>query len=237
MDHWDTFATEYDRIFLEYPQYVRSVEMMLDLAGDGEAREVIDIGCGTGNVTAKVLEKMSNARVLGVDPSEGMKAVYTGRFKGEPQVNFVTGSALRIPVDDGLFDVALSNLALHHVPPADRGRCASRLAKVLKTGGVLVYADLFTDMDGTHGDPAWSRDIIEKHVAAAYHCLDNGAYEMMMIMMGTLGKTLRQDGEYLTCEKIWMAELEKAGFSDFQVVPVPPEDVGFRILRGVNRRT
>jgi len=233
MDHWDTFAGDYDRVFLEYPQYVRSIEMMLDLIEESKTGDVIDIGCGTGNVTAKVLESVPDARVLGVDPSDGMKEMFNRRFKGQPRVNIVTGNALRIPVDDGLFDVAVSNLALHHVPPADRERCAFQLARVLKPGGVLVYADLFTDVDGEPENPAWCRDIIEKHAAAAYHCLDNGAYEMMMIMMGTLDRTLRQDGEYLTSEKIWMAELEKAGFSDFRVVPVPPEDVGFRILRGV----
>jgi ubiquinone/menaquinone biosynthesis C-methylase UbiE len=233
MDHWDTFADDYDRVFLEYPQYVRSIEMMLDLVSEVQAGNVIDIGCGTGNVSEKVLQVIPRARVLGVDPSEGMKDTYNRRFEGESRVNFVSGSALRMPVDDGLFDLALSNLALHHVPPDERGRCASRLAKVLRPGGVLVYADLFTDSDGPPRDPAWCRDVIEKHAAAAYHCLDNGAYDMMLIMMGTLGRTLRQDGEYLTSEHTWIVELEKAGFGNFLVVPVPPEDVGFRILRAV----
>ncbi len=233
MADWDSFSRDYDRIFLEYRQYLDSIEMMLDLIGpDGEV-DIIDVGCGTGNLTARVLERFPGARVLGVDPSDGMKDIYTGRFCQERRVNFVTGNALKLPVDDELFDVVLSSLALHHVLPDDRWRCARQLARVLKPGGTLVYADLFTDVEGSLEDPAWCRDVIEKHYAAALHCLEHDAYEMMMIMMGTLPRTLKQDGEYLTTEETWKAEFEAAGFTGLEVVSVPPHEVGFRIMKGV----
>lgn len=233
MAHWDTFASDYDRIFLEYGQYKASMDMMVDLLEGTAAHNVVDVGCGTGNLTARVLERLPGARVLGVDPSEGMKAVYTDRFQGEPGINFVTGNALRLPVDDGLFDAALSNLALHHILPDDRWRCARQLYRVLKPGGMLLYSDLFTDVEGSPEDPAWIRDVVEKHHASALHCLEDGAYEMMLIMMRTLPVTLRQEGEFITSEQVWMKELETTGFKDLRVVAVPPEDVGFRIVTGV----
>lgn len=233
MVDWDGFAKKYDGIFLENPQYKDTIERMIDLAPESAAGFFIDIGCGTGNLTEKVLERFTEAHVLGVDPSEGMRKIYEGRFDGRAGVNFAIGNALRLPADYDLFDVALSNLALHHVPPEDRDRCARELARVLKPGGALIYGDMFCDVEGPPDDPARCRDIIEKMTAAALYFLDQGAYEMMMITLGSLPADLRGEGEYPTTVDVWLGALERAGFGDLEVTRVPPEEIGIRILRGV----
>lgn len=233
MVDWDGFANKYDRVFLENPQYRDTIGRMIDLAPESASGFFIDVGCGTGNLTEKVLERFGGAHVLGVDPSEGMRKIYEGRFEGRAGVNFAIGNALRLPADYDLFDVALSNLALHHVPPEDRDRCARELARVLKPGGTLVYGDMFCDVEGPPDDPARCRDIIEKMTAAALYFLEEGAYEMMMITLGSLPADLRGDGEYPTTVEVWLGALERAGFGDLEVVRVPPEEIGIRILRGV----
>jgi SAM-dependent methyltransferase len=163
-----------------------------------------------------------------------MREVYAGRFRQHPMVSVVEGSALAIPSGDGEFDLALSNLVLHHVPPGDRDRCAAELARVLKPGGTLIYGDMFCDVDGPPEDPARCRDIIDKMVAAALYCLDQGAYEMMMIMLKTLPMDLREEGEHLTTESVWLGSLERAGFGGFEIVRVPPEEAGVRIIRATS---
>lgn len=231
MADWDSFATGYDDIFLDNPIYTSTIRMMVELVEKDDGGSFLDLGCGTGNVTAALLERFDGARVLAVDPSEGMREVFTRRFHSMGSVTVAEGGALSIPAADGEFDCILSNIALHHVPPEQRGDCAAELARVLKTGGELIYADFFCDVDGGPEDPEWCRNIIESHVAYALDCLENGAYEMMLLMFKSLPLTLRRDGEYLTCEQVWIEALDSAGFGDFEVIDVPPEGTGTRILR------
>jgi ubiquinone/menaquinone biosynthesis C-methylase UbiE len=230
MADWDAFAAGYDDIFLESPIYLRTIDLMAGLVEDGEGKRILDLGCGTGNVTARLLERFGSARVLAVDPSEGMREVAARRFVGAKGVTVTEGDALSIPAADGEFDCVLSNIALHHVPPEQRSGCAAELARVLKPRGLLIYADFFCDVDGEPEDPAWCRDIVEKHVVYALDCLDNDAYEMMILMLSSLPMTLRREGEYLTTERVWIEALGPAGFGEFEVTHVPPEGTGTRII-------
>jgi ubiquinone/menaquinone biosynthesis C-methylase UbiE len=231
MADWDSFAEGYDNIFPESPIYLRTIELMVELVEDGDGSNILDLGCGTGNVASSLHKRFGGAHIVAVDPSEGMLEVAALRFEGIEGVCVARGDALAIPGNDDEFDYALSNIALHHVQPEQRGECAAELARILKTGGELIYADFFCDVDGGPGDPEWCRDIIESHAAYALDCLENGAYEMMLLMFKSLPATLRQDGEYLTTEGVWIEELRRAGFGEFDVIDVPPEGTGTRILR------
>ncbi len=231
MADWDSFAEGYDNIFLESPIYLRTIELMVELVEDGDGSNILDLGCGTGNVASSLHKRFGGAHIVAVDPSEGMLEVAALRFEGIEGVRVARGDALAIPGNDDEFDYALSNIALHHVQPEQRGECAAELARILKTGGELIYADFFCDVDGGPGDPEWCRDIIESHAAYALDCLENGAYEMMLLMFKSLPATLRQDGEYLTTEGVWIEELRRVGFGEFDVIDVPPEGTGTRILR------
>ena len=230
MVDWDNFAGDYDSVFLEDPMYVNTIEEMVAQVEEGRDKKILDVGCGTGNVTERLHDKFPSASVLAVDPSEGMREVYAERFKHEEGVSVADGSSLAVPAVDNHFDCVLSNLALHHVIPEQRGDCAAELARVLKPGGTLIYADLFCDVDGGPEDPERCRDLIEKQVSHALYCLDHGAFEMMVLLLRALPPTLRNDGEYLTTTEVWSEALNGAGFGDIEVVHVPPEEIGIRII-------
>ncbi|MFH1150202.1 MAG: class I SAM-dependent methyltransferase [Actinomycetota bacterium] len=230
MADWDSFSQDYDRIFKENPLYLDSIARLVGHLEDRTGMAVLDLGCGTGNVSAAVLERFPSAHVRGVDPSEGMRAQYAERLGAAGDVEVKIGDALGIPYDRDSFDFLVTQLALHHVPPEDRGRCAAELARVLKPGGRLVYADMFTDVDGEPFDPERSRDIINKMTAAALFCLDHGAYEMMQIMLATLPRDLSNEGEYMTTEAVWREALEGAGFEVLEVETIPPVEIGMRII-------
>jgi ubiquinone/menaquinone biosynthesis C-methylase UbiE len=229
--HWDTFSKDYDRIFLEYPQYIETLRFMIEQLDDANGKSILDLGCGTGNFISRVIDVYPEARILGVDPSEGMRDTCGRRFSGNPDVQISAGDALAIPFDDDRFDYVTSNLALHHITPDDRENCASEIARVLKKGGTLIYADMFCDVDAPPDDPARTRDIIEKIVGVALYCLDHGAHDMMMIMLKTLPADVAGDGEYMTTPGVWMDALRTAGFERIEVTDVPPGEFGLKILR------
>jgi len=231
MADWNQFSGMYDEIFLESPQYVDTVERIVTYMEDGADNSVLDLGCGTGNIINAVLERFPEASVTGIDPSEGMRETTANRFSGNPSVTVSDGDALDIPIASDRFDYVLSNLVLHHLLPEERGACAGEMARVLKPGGRLVYADMFCGVDGPPDDPERCRDIIEKFTSAALYCLDHGAQEMMMVILQTLPADLKNDGEYLTTTEVWGNVLRAAGFEGISVSEVPPTGLGIHIIQ------
>ncbi len=230
MADWDRFSNDYDRIFKENPFYLDTIARIVEQVVDAAGRTGLDLGCGTGNVSEAILSRFPGAVVRGVDPSEGMRKQYAERLGGAGDVEVKIGDALGIPFDRDSFDLITTQLALHHIAPGDRERCAAELARVLKPGGRLLYADMFCDVDGEPFDPERTRDIINKMMAAALFCLDHGAFEMMQMMLATLPRDLSNEGEFMTTDAVWSELLETAGFEVLQIERVPPEEIGMRII-------
>jgi SAM-dependent methyltransferase len=121
----------------------------------------LDVGCGTGALTATVLAVADPAEVVGVDPSEEFLATARARIV-DPRSTFHPGDAQALPLPAGRVDAVISALALNFVP--DPGRAVAEFARVVTPGGVAAayvwdYADgmamlrYFWDAAGTL-DPA-----------------------------------------------------------------------------------
>ena len=123
----------------------------VELAGITAGQRVLDVGCGTGNLSLAVLRAVPDAAVTGLDPDGGAlrRAARKARrrrvgCRGERQgsLTLVRGFADRLPAADGTVDHVLSSLALHHVPMDEKRRFAAELARVLRPGGTVTIADL-----------------------------------------------------------------------------------------------
>lgn len=222
---WDKVSSRYNRIISADPVYREALKTIVERVDAAREASILDLGCGTGNLIHLLLEKYPDCRISGVDPSSGMREVTAERFSDYPNVTIEAGDALAIPFPDQSFDYTVSNLALHHVLPDSREGCAREIARVVKTGGHLVYSDFFCGVEGPPEDPERCRDIIERITAKALHSLEHGAYEMMMAELEVIPKAIRNEEDHLTTVEVWMEALEKAGFSDFEVTDIPPIDL------------
>jgi SAM-dependent methyltransferase len=114
-------------------------------------RRWLDVGCGTGALTATVLAGADPARIVGVDPSTGFltearAAPGAGAFPGgraagtvaagAVRAGFVAGDARSLPLPDRCFDAIVSGLALNFVPEPDRA--AAEIARVAAPGAVAA---------------------------------------------------------------------------------------------------
>jgi SAM-dependent methyltransferase len=109
---------------------------------------VLDIGCGTGNLSFAVLRSAPGALVTGLDPDAS--ALRTAARKARRRrvgLTLVRGYADRLPVDDASLDHAVSSLALHHVPAEQKESMAAELWRAVRPGGWVTVADF----DGAHG--------------------------------------------------------------------------------------
>lgn len=106
----------------------------LPLQGD---ETVLDVGCGTGRLTEKLLERLPRGRAVGVDRSGNMLLVareyLAPRFAG--QIAFVHADAAALPFAD-VADAVFSTATFHWV--LDHDRLFASLFAALKRGGRLV---------------------------------------------------------------------------------------------------
>jgi trans-aconitate methyltransferase len=92
-----------------------------------------DLGCGTGALTAAVLEHASPGSVLGVDPSQG-QVDEARRQVTDTRARFETGSAGSLPAES--FDVVVSGLVLNFVP--DPVAAVAAMSRALVGGGTVA---------------------------------------------------------------------------------------------------
>jgi len=133
----------------QYERFQRERELPFNdaLALVGPLRErarIIDLGCGTGALTAKLADAYPGARVLGIDTSNEMLAQAKPRERD--CLRFVKGALEAIDqigpdlfgevVDDPRWDLVFSHAAIHWVP--DHERLVPRLFARLAPGGRLV---------------------------------------------------------------------------------------------------
>jgi len=92
---------------------------------------ILDVGCGTGNY-AMALEKITEAKMYGIEPSEGMLLRAKEKKSG---IIFKTGSAGEIPYEDRKFEFIYMTDVIHHVP--DIVAMFKEFRRVLKEGGKI----------------------------------------------------------------------------------------------------
>ncbi len=122
-EHYEKFATERSRPGFDLLEMVRPVP-----GGD-----VIDLGCGTGELTARLHAHTEAAVTIGVDSSGSMLA--KARPLARNGLVFEVGDIGEFEAEAS-FDVIFSNAALHWVP--DHPRLLRRIAAGLRPGGQLA---------------------------------------------------------------------------------------------------
>jgi demethylmenaquinone methyltransferase/2-methoxy-6-polyprenyl-1,4-benzoquinol methylase/phosphoethanolamine N-methyltransferase len=113
-------------------------------AAISEGETVLDVGCGTGTLTLLAkFETGARGQVYGIDASPEMIAVACQKAQQQQQaVDFQTGAIEALPFSDSMFDVTLSSLIFHHLPPELKQRGLMEIYRVLKPGGRLIVVDM-----------------------------------------------------------------------------------------------
>jgi SAM-dependent methyltransferase len=97
-------------------------------------RKFADIGCGTGALSAAILEHCKPSLVVAVEPSQGFLKTARDHLGGRALL--YQGSATSIPLDDASIDAVVSGLVLNFVPDPKAG--LAEMARVARDGGAVA---------------------------------------------------------------------------------------------------
>ena len=109
--------------------------LFVEFAGVRDGEKVLDVGCGTGSLSATLARVTGASKIVGIDPSNGF-VDYARANVTDPRVTFELGDAQELPYSDGSFDRSLALLIVNFLP--DASKAAREMRRVTKSGGVVA---------------------------------------------------------------------------------------------------
>ena len=148
-ERYDRIAAGYERWWAPVlaPSVVAVLDRLEPVVGAG-AKELLDVGVGTGNLSRPALARWPDVRVTGIDASGEMVAATETLVAeaGDGRRARFTGTvafAAELPFADATFDAAMSSFVLQLVP--NRAKALREIRRVLRPGGQLAYVTWLVD--------------------------------------------------------------------------------------------
>ncbi|MCZ9346759.1 class I SAM-dependent methyltransferase, partial [Streptomyces sp. TRM76130] len=149
---WQAWQESWDRQQEWYmPDREERFRIMLDMveALVGPAPRVLDLACGTGSITARLLARFPGAVSTGVDLGPALLTIAAGTFAGDERVSLVTADLTDPEWVSGLpydaYDAVLTATALHWLHAEPLAALYGQVAELVRDGGVFMNADHMID--------------------------------------------------------------------------------------------
>lgn len=150
----DDYTATIERCF---PRYREMLWATLEyLPQDLEVESVLELGSGTGNLTVLVHDRFPDARLRAVDISAESLDVCQDRVASPSLLELEVADIRELDFNEAQFDLIVSNIAIHHVPTADKRELFHKCRRWLRPGGVFCFSDQFRGV---------SEDVYQKHIA------------------------------------------------------------------------
>ena len=131
-----------------HPQRSLGIRQELARLIPEDARQVVDLGSGTGDAAAAIARRLPEAEVLGIDASPFM-TIAARRQNGDlPNLRLEQGFAEATGLEDASVDAVAITLVFHECPDKIKAEILTEAHRVLRPGGTLVLTD--TPHDDLH---------------------------------------------------------------------------------------
>lgn len=143
-EHFEEESEEFDSTILKLiPFYNDMIGFMISALPFKSSKpiKVLDLGCGTGNISRAVKERFPNAMISCVDLAEGMIKMAQHKLSNYGDIQYYTGDFREIEFG-AEYDVVVSSLALHHLSSeCEKQEIYRKIHDCLKDEGVFYNAD------------------------------------------------------------------------------------------------
>jgi ubiquinone/menaquinone biosynthesis C-methylase UbiE len=188
----------------------RLAEPFLDFAAVPQgAADVLDVGCGTGALSAALLRRGGAGRVRGIDLAPAYVA-HAAATHADPRLQFEVGNACELSLANASFDAVLCLLVLHFVPRPEQA--IAEMRRVARPGAVVAAA-----VWDARGGFVANRMFFDTAAALDPNAVERRGrnYTRPMTRPGELGKAWRDAGFEQVTEAALSIRMEFASFDDY----------------------
>jgi tRNA (cmo5U34)-methyltransferase len=144
-NHFEEEAEEYDGLIVKLiPGYQDMVDSLIRSIPFESSKpiKVLDLGCGTGNITLAVKKRYPQAHVTCIDLAESMIEITRYKLGEYDDIEFHVADMRDFQYGENNYDLIISSLAMHHLQ-TDEEKIAvyQEIYDSLREGGVFLHAD------------------------------------------------------------------------------------------------
>ena len=141
----------YDSVSNEYTEFVvrcipRYKEMLLllfkYLPESFLPRTILDLGCGTGNLTCLIPKYYPEADIIAVDISQECIDICKQRTD-QPNIQYIKQDFRALSFDENSIDLVMSSIAFHHLDDEEKPQFFEKVCKWQSFNGILSICDQF----------------------------------------------------------------------------------------------
>jgi tRNA (cmo5U34)-methyltransferase len=140
---YDAMAAHYNEAIERcVPLYHVMLDTILHYVPDSlSPTRILELGCGGGNLTRRVLDRYPSADVLTVDFSAEM--LRTVSHDAPPRLRPLRSDFRELSLAPQSLDLVVSSISIHHLEDADKAELFRRIHGWLRSGGAFCYSDQF----------------------------------------------------------------------------------------------
>ncbi len=138
---WEAILPWYDPLVAFTTREHAFKSHMLGQAKLAAGARVLDVGCGSGTLALEASRQNPESTILALDADRRIILQALRKPAQSTAVQWLLGSALAIPAQDGSFDAVLSSLVFHHLNPSGKRKALAEISRVLRPGGQLILVD------------------------------------------------------------------------------------------------
>jgi ubiquinone/menaquinone biosynthesis C-methylase UbiE len=215
------WSNQYDRTLGSISFHRGLLDLVVRNARVKNGDQILDLGCGTGLLSLKCLQK-AHCSVTGADYSKEMLGIFKDKIKKlklNDRISLCLMDAASLKFKDRTFDKVVSSVALHHLK--DKLPALKRIRRVLKPGGLFIIGEVDMDATGKHTDTKRLKRMLRVLEQEWIPALKDAGVEAFAQMFDNGKKHILNQGEYGLSLKQWARLCRKAGFASVLVKKVP----------------
>jgi ubiquinone/menaquinone biosynthesis C-methylase UbiE len=214
------WANEYDTTLGKIKRHHKLLDLVVRKSGIQRNDHILDIGCGTGLLSLKFLNK-KDCTITAIDSSPHMLKIFEEKIEKchlTEKIHCIQQSAEDMDFTSLQFDIIAATVALHHVE--HKQPVINNIFDYLKDGGRFVIGEIDMDTTGRLDDPRRLKRILQYLNDELVLAMKEGGVQAFERMYDNGRKHILNDGEYCIGFDQWAKLCKHAGFKTVKIIPL-----------------